>query len=334
MRSLTKKRYRVGLAHLFTPANELRLDGLRTALGGFGVGRIPPHVTLMPPSNLYTQDVPDEIYRLRRIASETVSFDVEIGPADTFSPVSPVLFLSVKGEGLARLRALHAQIAQSPLYRQEKRNYVPHVTLIDGEEEQVIGQALQLLKSVVLTQELISFEMMLSPTQGYWEPASDFRFEKSRSVQRGGMVVEIFVHGAGDISIYRLAFEEGVSPSFFWAGSDRRFRIDNQANLTVSLYHQGELIAAASAVYHSGNALIRQIVVVEELRKQGVGSLALSELMFQLRLHGVERIFALTDTEAAKFVQKCGAKPDTSGRFLFCHENGITLNSWSFSNLW
>lgn len=325
------KRYRVGLAHLFSGSNELLLDGIRAALGGFGIGRIPPHITLTPPSNLYFRDVPGEIYRLRCLASETNPFHLEIGPAGTFSPVSPVLYLSVEGEGLAQVYSLQTKIASSSLYRKENRSFVPHVTLVDGEEESVVRQAVEILDSKIFDVEFGSFEMMLSPTHGFWEPTSDFRFEKCRKVNRGGMAIEVFSHRAGDISIYNSAAEQGVSPSLFWPHCDRRFRSDHQSNSVVSLYHQGELIAAGSAVYQSTNALIRMVMVAKESRGCGLGSLVLDELIYQLKLAGVERAFALVDDESKKFVQKCGAKPDTSGQVLFNYENGMTLNSWSFS---
>lgn len=326
------KRYRVGLAHLFTRNNELLLDGIRSALGGFGIGRIPPHITLTPPSNLYPRDIPGEIYRLRRLASEVIPFHLEIGPAGTFSPVSPVLYLSVKGERLAQLYSLQTKIASSPLYRSLNRSYVPHVTLVDGEEETIICQAVEVLDSKIFDEEFTSFEMMLSPTQGYWEPASDFRFDRSRKVQRGGMTIEVFSHKAGDLSIYHLASEEGVSPSFFWPAFDRRFRSDHQSNCTVSLYHEGKLIAVGSAAYHSTNALVRMVMVAGEVRNCGLGSLVLDELIYQLKLAGVECVFALAEGGSNMFVQKCGAKPDTSGQMLFNYENGMTLNSWSFSS--
>ncbi len=72
------KRYRLGLIHKFAKSNSDKIDGLRIALGGSGFGRVPPHITLVPPTNLHPREVGAEIYRLRKVASETAPYSLVI----------------------------------------------------------------------------------------------------------------------------------------------------------------------------------------------------------------------------------------------------------------
>lgn len=327
------KRYRVGLIQSFDKMHSDQVDGLRAALGGFGIGRISPHITLVPPSNIHPRDIDSEIYRLRVIASETEPFSVEAGPAATFHPVSPVVYLSVSGDGVSEMIALQEKVISSALYKQNPRPFVPHVTLMDPAGEDEITSALSLLKSHIFRQELNSFELMLSPSQGYWEVSTDFKFSPRRRVHRGGMPLEVFVHRSGDPSIYRFARERGISPSLYSPHTDRRMRSDGQLHLVVSIYHEGELVGSGSASYHSTMALVRAVAVRKDLERLGLGSLLVTELLYQLRLVGVEAAFAVSGDLVTEFYAKCGAESVEMPGWLVSYEAGMTLNSWSFSSL-
>lgn len=325
------KRYRSGLIHQFARSNSDKVDGLRTALGGFGVGRVPPHITLVPPSNLHPKDIGAEIYRLRMVASDVSPYRLEVGPAGTFHPVSPVLYLSVTGEGVVPMGQLQNKLVSSSLYKTSTRTFVPHVTLMDPASEEEIESGLHALRARLFEEEITSFEMMLSPAQGYWEVSSDFRFTPLRRVHRGGMSIEVFNHCSGDLAVYQLAADEKVPSSLFQPQADRRFRSGGQKNLVVSLYHHGQLIACAGAAYHSAVALLRATVVRTSAQRLGVGSLAVAELLYQLELVNVETVFVISPEDTEQFFQSCGARPTSVGRWLIDYENGMTLNSWSFS---
>lgn len=327
------KRFRIGLIHSFDRVHSDQIDGLRIALGGFGVGRIPPHITLIPPTNLHPRDVEGELYRLRKIASETKPFRVSVGPVGTFFPVSPVLYLSVAGGGVDQMTALQRRLASVNLYKPSSRPFVPHVTLMDPANEKEVTAASELLETVLFTQDVTSFEMMLSPAQGYWEVSSDFRFVPPRRVHAGGIELEVFVHGSGDLAIYRLSNEQGVAQSLFWPHPDRRLRIDGQRNLVLSLYGNGQLVASGSASYHSSVALVRAVVVRKGLERIGIGSLVIRELLYQLRVAGVDMAFVVTTEAFDQFFQNCGARVVSPMPWLVDYEYGMTLNSWSFSSL-
>ncbi len=325
------KRYRSGLIHQFTRANADKIDGLRISLGGFGVGRVPPHITLVPPSNLHPKDVGAEIYRLRTVASDISPYRLAVGPAGTFHPVSPVLYLSVTGDGIVPMMQLQNKLVSSSLYKLSTRIFVPHVTLMDPATETEIENGLSVIRDRLFEEEITSFGMMLSPAQGYWEVAGDFRFTPLRRVHRGGMSIEVFNHSSGDLAVYQLAAEENVPSNVFRPQADRRLRSGGQKNLVISLYYCGQLIACVSAVYHSTVALLRAIAVRSNAQRLGVGSLAVGELLYQLELANVETVFVISPEATEQFFQRCGARPTSVGRWLIDYENGMTLNSWSFS---
>ncbi len=325
------KRYRIGLIHHFSGLNANKVDGLRGSFGGFGIGRILPHITLVPPANLHRQDVEAEIYRLRKIAAETPAYEFEVGPAGTFHPVSPVLYLAVGGTGLSEMASLQAQLVSSNLYKPNTRPYIPHVTLMDPAESAEIDAGLRIMKSVLFRETANSFEMMLSPVHGYWELSSDFRFEPRRMVHQAGMSLEVFTNSSGDLAIYNMLAENGVSSSAFWPCDDVRLRCDGQEHVVVSIYGNGQLIACGSANYRSTVGLIRSVVVQKDFRRLGIGSLVVRELLYRLELSNVEAAYVVGPEILNDFFEGCGSTRASTCRWLIDYENGMTLNSWSFS---
>lgn len=324
------RRYRVGLALTFGAEHRAFINGIRLALGGFGVGRIDPHVTLTPPSNIRVDSIFKEIYRLRKLSSKVSSFELTVGPSGTFDPTSPVLYLAVGGEEVFKTQELMDAITASEIYRRDSRPYVPHVTLSDGVSHEKISAALKTLDSELFRMRVDAMQMMLSKSQAYWEVYSDFRFVKARKVHRAGLQIEVFSHRSGDLAIYEMAEDQGVSQSNFWACEDPRLRLSNQEFYQVSLYHDGELIAFGSTAFSSVFAVVRSVVVKREFQRLGIGSLVLEELCYGIQLLGVEALYGGVNPEMEGFMLKSGASKSLESPKFLHYENGMTLNSWSF----
>lgn len=71
------------------------VDGLRRALGDSSLGRIPAHLTLVPPVNIRAEDRACALDVLRSAGARTRAFVASLGPAATFGPDSPVVYLAV-----------------------------------------------------------------------------------------------------------------------------------------------------------------------------------------------------------------------------------------------
>jgi len=133
------------------------IDGLRRALGGSGLGRINPHVTLVPPVNVRDDELVDVLRKLRSTAREDPVV-VRIGPARTFAPRTPVVYLEVTGD-TARIAGLRRQLAVAPLVPEiarRERPFVPHVTVGGRVEGPRIAAALEMLADFQLTVTLAS----------------------------------------------------------------------------------------------------------------------------------------------------------------------------------
>ena len=124
-------RRRLAVALLIPPPTAFEIDGLRRALGDRQLGRIDPHVTLIPPINVREEEVADALAVVQAAAAGREAMTLSIGPVETFGPRSPVRFLAVAPwEPVADLyRACWSGVLERP----EKRSFHPHVTVdIDG----------------------------------------------------------------------------------------------------------------------------------------------------------------------------------------------------------
>ena len=109
-------RLRVGVALLLPSPVAEEVDGLRRAVGDPSLGRIPAHLTLVPPVNLREERLHDALNVLRSAAAAARPFTMGLGPPATFLPHNPVLYLAVP-VGTSRVHTLRDAVFQRPLSR-------------------------------------------------------------------------------------------------------------------------------------------------------------------------------------------------------------------------
>lgn len=120
------------------------VDGLRRGLGDGALGRIRPHLTLVPPVNVREDDVEAALDRLRSAAATTGHLRVTLGPVSTFHPVTPTLYLAVEGD-LDSLGRLRDAAFAPPLARELTHPFTPHVTVADDAPPARIAAAVEAL---------------------------------------------------------------------------------------------------------------------------------------------------------------------------------------------
>ena len=127
-------RVRLGVALLVEGEQAREIDGLRRALGDPTLGRIEPHITLVPPIN-----VPEAAYGaveevLARAGESTAPFSVVLGPPNTFWPASPVAYLPC-AQGGDDVVAIMDKVFKPPVWKARIWPYVPHVTLAEIQDQ-------------------------------------------------------------------------------------------------------------------------------------------------------------------------------------------------------
>lgn len=164
---------------------------MRRALGDGSLDRVAPHVTLVPPVNVRSDGLVDALAVLRTAAcGEAGPFEVDLGPAETFLPVNPVVFLSVSGPGLEALARLHRAVSAGPLRRAERWPWRPHVTLCDDAPPETALAAVGVLAGYRAT---VPFDrvVLLEEVERRWLPLADACLGAPAVVGRGGLELEI-----------------------------------------------------------------------------------------------------------------------------------------------
>lgn len=130
------------------------VDDLRCRLGAASLERIPPHITLASPVDVELQELAEAERLLGAAAAASRPLTLGLGPAATFWPGAPVVFLEVTGDPgtLGALAELHELLSAAPLAApagagRRERPFVPHVTLDQRALPASIPAALESLSS-------------------------------------------------------------------------------------------------------------------------------------------------------------------------------------------
>ncbi len=133
-------RHLLGIVLLVPEPWATEVDGLRRALGDQNLGRIAPHITLVPPVSVRDEDLAEAFDLVHAAGAACRPLDLHLGPVRTFAPVNLVAYLAVGGEpaALAELVGLRDRLLAGPLERRDDHDFVPHVTVaIDLPKERI-----------------------------------------------------------------------------------------------------------------------------------------------------------------------------------------------------
>ena len=187
-------RSRLAVALVVPEPHRTEIDGLRRAVGG-QLDRIEPHITVVPPVNVADDRLPEALATLRATAGARVgAIRLTIGPAATFMPHNRVLYLEVTGEpaDATALRELRAEVMTGALHREERRAFVPHVTLTNRLGPVDEAQALALLGgySVEVTFERVDL-LRYDEERRRWTTVADVPVGPRHVVGTGGLALEL-----------------------------------------------------------------------------------------------------------------------------------------------
>ena len=97
-------------------------------------GHLPAHITVLPPRSLLgtesaARDTLEELCRAEH------PFEIALGDVESFVPRTPVVFIRI-AQAAYKMRELHDRLNTGPFLSQEPWPYMPHLTIIKGEEPQ------------------------------------------------------------------------------------------------------------------------------------------------------------------------------------------------------
>lgn len=167
---------RLGVALLVPPPFDSEIDGLRRALDDGSLGRMPAHLTLVPPVNVREDRLGAALAVLRAAAEATSPFSLPLGPPVTFLPDSPTLHLAVPADGDAPVRALRERVFVDPLSRSLTWPFVPHVTLADEAAPGRIAAAAVALAGYRVEVGFDRVHLLREGPGRIWEPIADSPF--------------------------------------------------------------------------------------------------------------------------------------------------------------
>jgi len=113
------------VAYVHAPVGEF-VERLRRELHP-ELPHLPAHITVLPPRLLQGSEA-QAVAAVEAVCRAANPFEVVMGEAETFVPVTPTVFLRV-AHAAYRLRELHDQLNQGVLRCTEEWPYMPHLTI-------------------------------------------------------------------------------------------------------------------------------------------------------------------------------------------------------------
>lgn len=131
---------RIGVAVQVPEPFGAELQRARAAAGDPLARGIPPHITLLGPTDVPAGELGAIAGHLRAMAAEHPPFVIRLRGTGTFRPVSAVVFVQVT-QGVAECERLEAAVRRGPLAQDLRFTYHPHVTVAHDVEPAALDRA-------------------------------------------------------------------------------------------------------------------------------------------------------------------------------------------------
>jgi len=284
---------RLGVALLLPPPLDREVDTLRRACDDGALGRIPSHLTLVPPVNVREDAMADALRVVREAAASARPMTLQLGPPTTFLPDNPTLYLAVSGPGLEALVGLRDRVFTEPLKRPLTWSFVPHVTIADEMDPTRITAAVEALggyRATVTFERVHLLEETKTAAGRVWRPIADAAFATPAVVGRGGIELELTVTDTLDPEGEAFAQREWDAYRVEVLGPDAR----DEEPFAIVARRDGAIAGVASGWTHGGVAHLRDLIVASQLRAQGIGSKLLAAFESLAAERGCHRLSVRT----------------------------------------
>lgn len=131
---------RIGVAVTVPEPYASVLRAARARVGDPAADLIQPHITLLGPTVLPADALPEVDKHLTAVTDRHRPFTVHLRGTATFRPVSPVVFVQVV-EGIACCERLEVEVRSGVLDQELRFHYHPHVTVAHEVDDAALDRA-------------------------------------------------------------------------------------------------------------------------------------------------------------------------------------------------
>src|SRR3954447_11706695 len=146
----------------------------RSKVGDPQANLVPPHVTLLPPTEVPVTDRAAISGHLADVARCHPPFDMHLSGTGTFSPVSDVVFVTV-ARGIGNCELIANDVRSGPLARSLSFPYHPHVTVAHDVPADMLELAYSGLADLSAEFRVEHFTEFEQTPAGAWAVAREYR---------------------------------------------------------------------------------------------------------------------------------------------------------------
>jgi len=163
----------VGVAVAIPEPHATVLSKWRREVGDPAADLVYPHVTLLPPTPVPADRMPDVEAHLAAAAADHRPFVMHLAGTGTFRPTSPVVFIHV-ATGVSDCELLEQAIRRGPLERELAFPYHPHVTVAQDIPDAALDEAYEGLSGFVARFPVERFALFSREADGTWAWRTEF----------------------------------------------------------------------------------------------------------------------------------------------------------------
>jgi 2'-5' RNA ligase len=162
----------LGVAVAIPPPHSSVLSTWRKRVGDPLAELVWPHVTLLPPTPVPTDQLDGVIEHLAAAAAAREPFTMHLSGTGTFRPTSPVVFVQV-ARGVSDCEELEKLIRGGPLDRPLDFPYHPHVTVAHHVDDAALDDAYEGLSGFVARFPVQSIQLFCREPDGRWRQLTE-----------------------------------------------------------------------------------------------------------------------------------------------------------------
>jgi 2'-5' RNA ligase len=174
----------LGVAIAIPEPHAATLAKWRRAVGDPAADLVFPHVTLLPPTAVAADTLPDVEAHLAEAAATHHPFVMHLSGTGTFRPLSPVVFIQV-ATGVSDCEVLESRIRRGVLGRELEFPYHPHVTVAQDIADAGLDEAYDGLAGFVARFRVDGFVLFSRDADGRWQWRKEFPLGGAPDVPAG-----------------------------------------------------------------------------------------------------------------------------------------------------